>query len=273
MHSYFAQKRVLVTGASSGIGWALSLELARRGAHLIALGRNRERLSALEAEWKRARRHPEQSFESHALDLRDSQALKNWVTAHAERPLDMMIQNAGVGYPDYLTSIPEERLEELLQTNLVAPVRFTRLLLPGFEKRKAGHIAFVGSIAGEVNLVGFTAYGATKAGLFAFADSLRNEMRLHNVRVSVIHPPDTKTPMYEAELKVRPPLVQKLAAAGGALDADRVARALLDGMAKGRFRIFPDAISWLLYQAFRLLPHTMRWYLDWQVRKARARSH
>ena len=257
-------KTVAITGASSGIGWALALEYAKSGANLIAIGRNAERLQALKTEMEKLRTSPAQTFLTETCDVRELGQLE--ALAQKLSSIDVLIHSAGVSYPQFLEQIPAREVDSLLSKNLIAPIHLTRVMLPHFKKRKAGHIAFVGSIAGEVNILGYTIYGASKAGLFAFADSLRNEMVPYNVKVSIIHPPDTKTPMLEGEKKIRPEIVQKLSEGGGLLTPESVAKSLMKGMAKGRFKIFPDFTSCLLSSLFRKFPRLMRCYLDGKVR-------
>lgn len=273
MKNYFRNRWVAVTGATSGIGWAVALEIAQAGGSLIAIGRSEERLAKLASEWEGRRTDRAQRFVAMACDVRDGgQVSRLGHDILATCDLDMLIQSAGVSYPQFLGEIPDETIETLIATNLLAPIRLTRELLPHFQKRRSGHLAYLGSIAGELNIVGYSVYGASKAGLFAFADSLRNELVPYGIRVSIIHPADTKTPMLEGERRVRPAIVEKISAGGGVLPPEAVAKALLAGMAKGRFKLFPDTGSWALYHAFRLFPKLMRRYLDRKVRALAAQN-
>lgn len=263
----FHLKSFAVTGASSGIGWAVSIALAQRGSHVIAIARNETRLKALVAEMATVKVSESQRFSYEICDVTDCRQLESLAERLNRRgDLDSLIQCAGISYPNYLDAIPKSSVDAVLATNLLAPIHLTRLLLPYFKKRKAGHIAFVGSVSGEINVLGYSVYGASKAGLFAFADSLRNEMVPHGVKVTIIHPPDTATPMLEGEKKLRPEVVQRISEGGGLLSPQTVAASLLKGMAKGRFKIFPDVTSCLLALAFRQFPRLMRWYLDHKVR-------
>lgn len=268
MQKFFEGKTVAVTGASSGIGWAIALELAKGGAHVVAMGRNQSKLDELGRVWKTNRARDNQQFHPIAIDLRNESQLAGLVRDLTEvKKIDVIIQSAGVSYPNFLTEIPTEKMAELFETNLYAPIRLTRLLVPYFQKRRSGHIAYVGSISGDVNILGYTVYGATKAGIFAFADSLRNEMMAYGVGVSIIHPADVDTPMLEGERKVRPPIVAKISGEVATLPPEKVAQAFLQGIAKGKFKICPDFNSWAMITAFRLFPGLMRRYLDGKVRK------
>lgn len=263
----FMKKTVVVTGASSGIGWAICVALAKSGANVIGVARDRERLKALVTEMQKVQISPEQHFSIEICDIRDVQKLELLAKKLTLRDdIDVLVNNAGVSYPNFLDEIPHSEVDSLLATNLTAPIHFTRFMLPYFKRRGAGHISFVGSIAGELNLIGYTVYGATKAGLFAFADSLRNELVPYGISVSIIHPADTDTPMLEGEKKIRPEVVQKISEGGGVLSAEVVALQFLKGMENGTFKIFPDFTSRVLAFAFRQFPRLMRWYIDSKVR-------
>lgn len=260
-------KSFAVTGASSGIGWALCIALAKFGANVIAIARNEGRLKALISEMERVRVSASQRFTFEICDIQDLKQLEEVaLKLSASNDLDSLIHSAGISHPNFLDSIPQSEVDALIATNLSAPIHLTRLMLPYFKKRRGGHIAFVGSISGELNLIGYTVYGATKAGLFAFADALRNELVPFGVQVTIIHPADTDTPMLAGEKRLRPEIVQKISEGGGVLAPQVVAEQLLKGMAKGRFKIFPDITSRLLAFAFRQFPCVMRWYIDGKVR-------
>ncbi|MEX2210621.1 MAG: SDR family NAD(P)-dependent oxidoreductase [Gaiellaceae bacterium] len=148
----------LVTGASSGIGRATAAELTARGARVIALGRDHERLAG----------------------VGERQIVHDLAEPLAEElgPVDVLVNNAGIGETD--------DVERLVAVNLVAPIRLTRELAPR-------RVVFVASIAGVVGPSGEAVYAATKAGLMAFAESLRYE----GVGVTVVVPGVVATEFFE----------------------------------------------------------------------------
>jgi short-subunit dehydrogenase len=148
----------LVTGASSGIGRATAVALTARGARVIALGRDAERLAGI---------GERQIVHDLAEPLTDDLG-----------PIDVLVNNAGIGETD--------DVERLVAVNLVAPIRLARQIAPG-------RVVFVASIAGVVGPVGEAVYAATKAGLMAFAESLRYE----GVGVTVVVPGVVATEFFE----------------------------------------------------------------------------
>jgi short-subunit dehydrogenase len=184
-------KIAVVTGASSGIGQAIAVELARAGAHLVLAGRNADKLNGF-ADVLR-------SHGAHALpiagDLGD--------TAHRERfaaqvldsfgGLDVFVHAAGMAHAGG-EHMPDAEFEAMLQINLVAAHSLTRLFLPSLKERR-GQIAYMISRAGKIVVPEYAAYCASKFALRAYADALREELRPHGVRVLSVLPGKTDTPM------------------------------------------------------------------------------
>ena len=219
-------KSALITGASSGIGRAIALDLGRRGAELILLGRSTERLeeTAFATESK---------CESHAVDLADDDALDAFLQ-HFEGThdrLDALIHSAGVVTLGTLETAPIEALDFNLRTNLRAPVVLTRALLPLVLSAR-GQIVFVNSGAGLNARAEWGHYAASKFGLKAIADSLREEIKPRGVRVMTAFPGRTATPMqaevhrlegreYVADAFIQPESVAEMI--GAALSLPRTA--------------------------------------------------
>ncbi|GAA1296927.1 oxidoreductase [Planotetraspora silvatica] len=191
-----AGARVLVTGASSGIGAATALAMAGRHAHLVLAGRDRGRLAAVAART---------GGEVLAGDLPAGAAR---LVADAG-PVDVLVSNAGEGWCGPFTEMPAEAVERLVGVNLAAPIHLTRLLLPAMIERGRGHLVFVASIAGAVGVGEEAVYSAAKAGLMAFAEALRYELRglrasraggrggAPRIEVTVVVPGVVDTPFFD----------------------------------------------------------------------------
>jgi short-subunit dehydrogenase len=167
----------LVTGASAGIGEATALLLAAAGARVLVHGRDEERLRALAA---RIGGRPL------AVDLAEPGAAQR--LAQAAGPVDILVNNAGIGWAGPFHDMSPDTVELLLRVNLTAPVELTRELLPGMLERGSGQLMYVTSIAGRMGVATEAVYAASKAGLDAFAESLRLELRGTGVRVGVLVP-------------------------------------------------------------------------------------
>lgn len=177
LHGSFA----LVTGSSGGLGAAVARELIRHGVRVVVHGRDATRTAAVAAELGTA----------HVLgDLADPaqvQRVADEATA-AHGRLDLVVHNAGIGWQGGFDTMPPERIPEIVATDLTAPVLLSRAVLPGLLERGRGHLCFVTSIAGRTGVAGEAVYAATKAGLDAFADSLRLEATGSGVEISTFVP-------------------------------------------------------------------------------------
>ncbi len=218
----------LVTGASSGIGRATAVLLAERGARVALAGRDLHALAAV-AERTGGQAIAADLAAPGAAERVAEQALGRW------GGIDLLISNAGAGWAGELAEMPPEAAERLLAVNLLAPVRLTRLLLPGMLERGGGHLAYVGSIAGSTGVAREAVYAATKAGLATFADSVREEVAGRGVTVSVTVPGVVDTPFFErrgsAYNRTWPAPIR----------AERVARAILHAVEGDRAEVFAPA--------------------------------
>lgn len=183
----------LVTGASSGIGRALALRLAEEGADLVLTARREEALHRVAALVQQ--RLPQSRPLVIPADLRDPAAIERLAREAQETlgPVDVLINNAGIGYFGSATELEFEHLEELWQVNVRAPILLTRAILPAMLRRQSGTLLYVASLAGKYGVKGGSAYAATKFALRGFAESLFQEVRHANIRVIVLCPGSTAT--------------------------------------------------------------------------------
>jgi uncharacterized protein len=218
----------LVTGASSGIGRALSPLLAARGASLALAGRDAAALAEI------AERTGGQPLAADLASPGGAERLAGLVLERFGR-VDLLVSNAGAGWAGDLVAMPLETADRLFALNLVAPVRLTRLLLPGMLERGSGHLVYVTSIAGATGVAREAVYAATKAGLATFADSVREEVAGSGVTVSVVVPGVVDTPFFDrrgsAYDRSWPPPIRP----------ERVARALLRAISSDRAEVFAPA--------------------------------
>lgn len=184
------KKAALVTGASSGIGLAISEALCQRGYQVYGLGRE------FDTPWFRQKEWTPDSFFPVVCDmLKTEQLLKTVRQIAAEQPIGLLVNNAGAGYYGLHEELKPEKIMEMVRVNLEAPMLLCREFLRSF-KKNGGTIINISSVtAAETNPHG-CAYGATKAGLASFTRSLFEESRKYGVRVAMISPDMTKTNLY-----------------------------------------------------------------------------
>lgn len=170
--------RILLTGATGGLGQALARVLSRQGAKLLVAGREPDRLAALAAGLGAG-------HASVRADLNAAAGIAATVDAARAFGVNVLINNAGIGGFALYDDQDWAAVEALLATNLVAPMRLTHALLPQLKRQSTAAVVNIGSTFGSLPFAGFAAYSAAKAGLRGFSQALRRE--LADTRVAVIH--------------------------------------------------------------------------------------
>ena len=178
-----------VTGAASGIGRALALELAARGCDLALADRDEAGLLGLAAE---IRRDPQRKVSVHRVDVGEPSQIQAFAQAAiaAHPSLNILINNAGVALLGTFSEIEQAQMEWLININFWGVVHGTRAFLPHLSSQPAAHIVNLSSIFGIIAPPGQTAYCAAKFAVRGFSESLRHELEMANspVKLSVVHP-------------------------------------------------------------------------------------
>ncbi len=181
----------IVTGASSGIGAATAQELGRRGATVVLAARRAQELND-NVEAIREAGGDALAVPTDIADETQVQLLVDRAMARYGR-VDVLVNNAGVGWLNPLVSSPPADIVGLVDVNLMGPMLLTRAVLPGMLARRHGVIVFVGSLSGRVAMEPL--YSATKYGLRGFSLSLRRQLLGSGVSVSLVSPGNIKTAM------------------------------------------------------------------------------
>jgi short-subunit dehydrogenase len=245
-------KTALVTGASSGIGKDAAIDLARRGATVAVCAR---RLDRLEETLQECRKHAPGS-RAYSCDVRDrAQIVRTVAAACADLgQIDILVNNAGVSAYPLFTEAPEELFEELMRTNYLSAVYFTRELLPSMIERRSGAVVFVASFAGRIATWRHTAYSATKFAITGLAEALYYEVKSRGVHIAVIQPGAIRTEMFDKSSGfeylrhvVEPQLV----------GTEVVTRAIATAIEKERFELFAPSRYAIVWKLRALLPRTI----------------
>jgi short-subunit dehydrogenase len=247
-------KRIIITGASSGIGRAISLEYALRGARLVLAARRADALDVVVRE-ARARGAVAHAV---ALDVTDPKAPSRLLAAADEAfgGVDTVIMNAGIGYPAFAASLRAEQTGQVTRVNYLSAVAMISAVLPRMLAAKRGQIVAISSLAAFRGMPGSGAYSASKAALTVLMESLRTELRSSGVVVTTIFPGFVRTPMTDRN-EFRMPFL---------LEPDVAARRIVAAIEKGRtdYR-FPRRLS-LLVRLSALAPN---WLHDRVVSRGR----
>lgn len=240
----FNGRNVLVTGAAGGIGRALVERFLDAGASVAALDVDVSGLAGLSEELATRGR-----LVAVRCDLRDVRDIADAVRVVGESigPIDILVNNAGVVSGEYVTDQSDEDMLRTFEVNTFAPIRLTRLLLPGMIDRGSGHIVTIASAGGLIGTARLTDYSASKFAAVGFDESLRMEMKEagHPIRTTIVCPYYIDTGMFEG-VRSRFPLLP-------ILTTDRVADRIVRAVAGRRHRLLMPWLVYLVYP-FRLLP-------------------
>jgi len=220
------ERRVLITGASSGIGEACALRLARAGWYVYAGVRSPE-------PGERLREAGGGRVEPVRVDVTDAGSISAAAQWLGGGPLHGLVNNAGIALAMPLEFLPLEELRRQLEINLVGQVAVTQAFLPQLRAAR-GRIVFVGSVAGRSALPFLGAYAASKHGLEAVADSLRVEVAPFGIGVTIVEPGTIATPIWRKGGELFAELAQKLPPELGSLYGERMAAFREAAAAAGR---------------------------------------
>ncbi|MBU1671800.1 MAG: SDR family NAD(P)-dependent oxidoreductase [Actinobacteria bacterium] len=262
--TFFTDKISLVTGAGSGLGRAIAVELARRGATVVGVDLDVDGL----AETAQITEGAQGMCVSRCADVSvraRMEDLAGEVLSEFGR-VDILVNNAGVGVGGELVQVPLEDFEWIVGINLMGEVYGTRLFLPGMIERGSGHIVNVASLSGLVPLPFHLPYTTTKYALVGFSEMLAVEVRRHGVGVTLVCPGAIRTNIMKGTRT--PPggdpgqerFKERWAARleKGGMRPEEVALKVLAAVEKGRFLCLTGREAYLLYYFHRLAPGLMR---------------
>lgn len=180
---------MLVTGATSGIGWALARAATAEGYQVVGCGRDQTRLMALEREVALAL----------TLDVTDDQSVRLGADTVRDRfgRVDVVVHNAGIGFFASPAETGPAEVARVMETNLLGPVRLNQALLPELLQQGTGTICVVASVAGRRGYPKHTAYCASKHALIGWARALQKDLRGTGLSVVTVCPPAVDTPFFE----------------------------------------------------------------------------
>lgn len=241
-------KIVWITGASSGIGRDVALQLARAGVRVAASARSAEALAKLAAEHSAVTAYP--------LDVTDAAAVMATVQAIEAQlgGIDLAILNAGVWHPMGAAEFSGAKAIDSMAVNYFGITNAVAALVPGMIARRAGHLAFVSSVAGYRGLPKAAGYAPSKAAVISLAEVLKPDLAAYGVTVTVINPGFVETPMTSVNRFPMPFIIK----------SEDAAQRMIAGLKTGRFEVaFPWQLVWLM-KLLRLLPYP--WFF-WYARR------
>jgi 3-dehydrosphinganine reductase len=265
-----AARHAIITGGSSGIGLALARQLVAGGYNVSLIARRNEQLAVSAAALSKTTVRSGQVINFHPADVSNRADAEKAV----ERSLsclgapDLLITSAGVAVPGYFSERPVADFEQAMAVNYFGTLYVIRAALPAMRARQAGRIVLISSGAALMGIFGYSSYGPSKFAVRGLAETLRAELRTMNIGVSVVYPPDTETPMLDAENLTKPEETKLITGLAKTWTADAVASFVIRGLGKGKFSITPGATITLMHHFPGAVIPLLRWYADHLVTRA-----
>lgn len=190
-------KTAIITGAGRGIGRATALAFAKEGINLGLIGKTLENLEKVAEELKEY----DVKVTIATADVSDSKTVVSAVESVKSElgSIDILINNAGIGKFGGILDFTPEEFQKIVNVNLMGPYHVARAVLPGMIEQKSGDIINISSTAGERGGAVTAAYSASKFGLIGLSDSMMQEVRKHNIRVTALTPSTVATDLAFAE--------------------------------------------------------------------------
>ncbi|MBS1624175.1 MAG: SDR family oxidoreductase [Bacteroidetes bacterium] len=263
-------KIAYIAGGSTGIGLSIAMKLARLDYTVCIFARDANKLNHAQASILQAGG----TCYAYSVDATDSNGVKQtmaYAVSEAGVP-DLLFNCVGRAIPHRFENITGGMLLDTLQANVGSTWHVIQALLPYMKANGGGRIVNTSSMGGLLGVYGYTDYAASKFALIGFSESLRQELKPHNISVQVLCPPDTDTPGLEQENLTKPAETRAISQAAGLMTADQVAAYAIRSMRKDKFMIIPGLDSKLTWILKRVWPEITHRIMDRMVKRVQKQS-
>ncbi|MFN8355110.1 MAG: SDR family NAD(P)-dependent oxidoreductase [Spirosomataceae bacterium] len=259
-------KTIIVTGAGSGIGRELSIQLLQKNANVIGIDIHENAL----AETQKLANVGDERFKGFVLDISDKskvEALPNEAVKHFEA-VDGIINNAGIiQHFVPVNELSYEEINRVMNVNFFGTVYLTKAFLPLFLQRPEAHIVNISSMGGFIPFPGQTIYGAAKAAVKLFTEGLYAELKETNVKVTVVHPGAIATNITENSGLGKPKIDPNKPQAQQALPAQKAAEMIIRAIEKDKYRVMVGKDATMLDILYRFNPQFATNFISKMMKK------
>ncbi len=265
----YENQTVIITGGSSGLGKALAERFLQQKAQVVIIARNKEKLERAKnelAELGKTNLKPH----AFACDVTDYQAAKNLFDEIVDTlgAPDILIGNAGIIKEGYFDQLPIHAFSEVMAVNYFGVLNCAKAITPHFIQAGGGRIVNICSMAGKMGSFGYSAYCSSKFAVMGLTETLRIELKPHNVKVQIACPGEFDSPMVEELNRYRTNENKMVTQTVPVLSLEAVADAVMKGIARGDYLTIPGAFTRAIDLANRIFPSLTHKITDHQVRKA-----
>lgn len=257
----------VVTGGSSGIGWEISKSLLSMGNRVLIVSRGR---AAFEACFGQLEDHHASRLSFLAADVTDPEGLGTGLRSaiSLNGAPEWLVTSAGLAVPGRFLDLSEEALNTQWAINYVGTLNTIRLCAPAMARAGRGRIVLISSAATFGTFYGYSGYTPSKQAVSALGDILRLELRGHGITVTTAFPPDTDTPQFRDEVRLRPAVAAALLNSNKVHPADEVAQDIVNAALRGDAAVVTGRWTKL----FQRMPSLVNTVLRWRQQRLMART-
>lgn len=247
--AHFSSKLAFIIGGSSGIGLATANLLAAHGCNLVLFARGQKMLEEACKTIKTRMKESSQRVNAVPMDVANNDDVQQKIKIAVEKfgTPNFLINCAGVSSAGRFENISYDQFDQTMKINVYGTRNTIGAILPYMKQKGGGHIVNISSMAGLIGMYGYSLYAATKYALVGLTECLRSELKRENIQVTLICPPEVKTPFIEKEAAALPPESRVVKTLAGLLTPEKAARAIVCGVKNGKFLVVPGIAAKSLY--------------------------